>query len=144
MLLLQKATEKIMEQLWHILPALICLALRMGSPCSIFTGHEKTPSTPGLQYSSTCWAHGMAWVGRDLKAPQVPTAQLRQGCQPLDQVLGLTQGPIQLGLQHRASAPSLGSLSQHLTTLSVLNFPRYHPHTKFLAAWSSFSPMNTI
>ena len=51
----------------------------------------------------------------------------RQGCQPLDQVLELiAQGPIPLALNtssDRAFTTSLGSLFQHLTTLSVNNFP---------------------
>ena len=50
-----------------------------------------------------------------------------QGCQPLDLVLDhIAQGPIQPGLKHlqdSAYTTSLGSLFQHLTSLSVKKIP---------------------
>jgi len=71
--------------------------------------------------------HRMAWVGSDLKDHQAPIPCHRQGHQPphiiLDQA---AQGPIQPGLEYlqgRGIHNLSGSLCQHLTTVSVKNFP---------------------
>jgi len=75
---------------------------------------------------STYTNHRMAWVRRDLKDHQVPIPLHRQGCQPLSHVLDQIVQGHNLALstsRDEASATSLGRLSQHLTTLSVKNFP---------------------
>jgi len=69
----------------------------------------------------------MAWVRTTPKIIKFQPPSYMQGSQSpglvLDQV---AQGPIQSGLEHlqgRAFIACLGSLFQHLTTLSVKNFP---------------------
>jgi len=69
----------------------------------------------------------MAWVGRDLKGHLVPTHCSGQGCQLLDQEVDqVAQDSIQSDLntsRDEASTTSLGSLFQHLITLSVKTLP---------------------
>ena len=70
--------------------------------------------------------HRLARVGRDLKDCKSPTRH-RQGHQPPHSIPAqVVQGPIQPGLEH-LQAQSIHSLSgqlfQHLTTLTVKNFP---------------------
>ena len=69
----------------------------------------------------------MARVGRELKDHGSPTPCHTQGHQPPHLILDqAAQGPIQLGLeqfQGRNIHNLSGQLFQHLTTLSVKNFP---------------------
>ena len=68
----------------------------------------------------------MAWVGRDLKDHQVPTALSQAGLPTSTLILDqAAQHLIQRGLntsKEGASTASLGSLFQHLITLIVKNF----------------------